>query len=58
LGLASLASDPYEVERIEILYLEPAFIYQGIDQPWFPGYLNFRKTLRSVAGLVQRRSWY
>lgn len=58
LGLASLASNPYEIERIEALYLRSAFIYQGIDQPWFPTYLSIRKTLRLVAGFLQRRSWY
>ncbi len=58
LGFASLASDPYEMERIEISYVKSAFIYQGINQPWFPGYLSLRKTFRSIAGLVQRRSWY
>lgn len=58
LGFASLASDPYEMERIEISYVKSAFIYQGINQPWFPGYLSLRKTFRLIAGLVQRRSWY
>jgi peptidoglycan/xylan/chitin deacetylase (PgdA/CDA1 family) len=58
LGLASLASNPYEIERIEVSYLRPAFIYQGIDRPWFPLYLILRKILRLAAGLVQRRSWY
>lgn len=58
LGLASLTSNPHAIERIEVLYLQPAFIYQGIDQPWFPSYLSLRKTLRLAAGFLQQRSWY
>ncbi len=57
LGLVNSGSDPYDLERVEALYLQSSFIFQGIHQPWFPLYLGYRKSLRKVASKILQRPW-
>jgi peptidoglycan/xylan/chitin deacetylase (PgdA/CDA1 family) len=57
LGLVSSESDPYELKRIEVLYLQPWFLFKGLDQSWFPLYISFRRRLRQVASPLFRRPW-
>lgn len=56
-GLSTIASDPYELERIEITYLKPPWLFHGLDRNWFPGYLKSRKVIRKVGGKFLRRNW-
>jgi len=57
LGLVTPKSSPHDLERVEVLYLQPAIIFRGMDQPWFPGYLSLRKNVRRVASSIFNRPW-
>jgi peptidoglycan/xylan/chitin deacetylase (PgdA/CDA1 family) len=56
-GLVSEHSDQYQLERVEIKYLSPTFIFTGIDQPWLKPYLMVRRGIRSAASAVFNRQW-
>lgn len=57
LGLINSLSDPFDLERVEVLYLQPPFIFQGLSQPWFPAYLAFRKSIRRATSSILKRPW-
>ena len=56
-GLSTAASDRYELERVEITYLKTPWLFHGLDQNWFPGYLKSRKVIRKVGGIFLHRKW-
>lgn len=57
IGLVSEYSDQYQLERVEIKYLSPTFIFTGIDEPWLKPYLMARRGIRSAASAVFNRQW-
>lgn len=57
LGLVDLNSDPFTLERVEILYLTHPLLFQGLSGPFFSGYLNLRRLLRTTTSKIMRRPW-
>lgn len=56
-GQVTAASDSYEIERIEIAYLNNLMIFQGLSQEWFPLYLAVRSKFRKLGGVLFHRKW-
>lgn len=47
LGLTTLRSDTYALERVETFYLRAAWAADGLTQDWFPFYLALRRVPRA-----------
>lgn len=56
LGLANRTSDPYTLERVEVAYLTPRWIYQQLFHPVFPLYLSLRKLGRMIRSAIPPRA--
>jgi peptidoglycan/xylan/chitin deacetylase (PgdA/CDA1 family) len=57
LGLVGSNSDPYELERVEVLYLQPSMFFNGLDKQWFETYLWFRRKVRQTTARFISREW-
>jgi peptidoglycan/xylan/chitin deacetylase (PgdA/CDA1 family) len=57
LGLVSLNSNPFELERVEIYYLRHSLVFRGLNQRWFPHYLSLRRSIRQINSTLFRRKW-
>lgn len=57
LGLASQNDDVLALPRIEALYINQPFLFEGLFSTWFPAYLGGRRLARSVGRRLYRRAW-
>jgi peptidoglycan/xylan/chitin deacetylase (PgdA/CDA1 family) len=57
LGYAGPASDPYDLERLEILYYASPALFPLLFSPLGGAYLSLRAALRGAAGRLLRRAW-
>jgi peptidoglycan/xylan/chitin deacetylase (PgdA/CDA1 family) len=56
-GLAGYDSDPFEIERVDINYLNHSWLFPWISGPLASSYLKGRGVLRYLAGKVLNRTW-
>ena len=55
LGMVTSSSDPYELERIEMFYLQNPRLFRGLSLGWFSSYLSVRRAGRFIASTMFRR---
>ena len=56
LGMATPASDPYALERVEVAYLSRRRVFQQLFHPIFPYYLSVRNLGRLMRSVILSRS--
>jgi peptidoglycan/xylan/chitin deacetylase (PgdA/CDA1 family) len=57
LSVASQHSDPMQLERVDSYYLQNPQLFKLLATPWMDVYLTFRRSLRTVASRLFKRTW-
>ena len=58
IGLVSASSDPFELERADVYYLQAKSIFKMLsNEKLFPNYLAVRKKFHQVGSSLLHRSW-
>lgn len=57
-GLVSKVSDPYEINRVDVNYVNNPRIFRSMKNRTFPIYLSFRGLLRGIAQVALKRQYW